>query len=245
MHLKDTIPYGYCHCGCGEKTSIIQRSNLPRGLVKGEPRLYLKGHHRRKPVIDGRRECSRCHTWVPLNEFVQHSGHTSGVGSWCKACVNQDSRRFREENPGRTKFFRARYKAANRDAVLRKKREHARKSASSVRETLRRWRENNPDRVRAQKWRRKSRETGCFSSDEWSDLKQRYGNRCLCCGRDDVSLTVDHVVPVSRGGSNDIVNIQPLCQSCNSKKGTRIIDFRMRPHTQLALGDSHAPPEGT
>jgi hypothetical protein len=38
------IPYGYCHCGCGNKTKISPKTCTSKGWVKGEPRKYLQGH---------------------------------------------------------------------------------------------------------------------------------------------------------------------------------------------------------
>lgn len=64
--------------------------------------------------------------------------------------------------------------------------------------------------------------------DEWESIKARYGNRCLCCGRTepDISLTMDHVVPISRGGKHEAGNIQPLCGRCNCLKWATMRDFR-------------------
>jgi len=67
---------------------------------------------------------------------------------------------------------------------------------------------------------------GKIMASEWRRLCKKFGNKCLCCGRSDVKLTLDHIVPLSHGGSNTIDNAQPLCNSCNSRKGTRTIDFR-------------------
>ena len=51
---------------------------------------------------------------------------------------------------------------------------------------------------------------------------QRDGYACLTCGsRSD--LTIDHVHAVSLGGSNDPSNLRPLCRSCNSSKGARVL----------------------
>lgn len=48
----------------------------------------------------------------------------------------------------------------------------------------------------------------------------RDGYQCLSCGcRSD--LTVDHVMPESKGGPTEINNLQTLCRSCNSKKGVK------------------------
>lgn len=49
----------------------------------------------------------------------------------------------------------------------------------------------------------------------------RCGNVCLHCGATE-DLTIDHIVPRVRGGTNDPENLQVLCRSCNSKKGDRM-----------------------
>lgn len=41
------VPYGYCHCGCGRKTTIATHTNPARGSRKGQPTKYLRGHGRR------------------------------------------------------------------------------------------------------------------------------------------------------------------------------------------------------
>ena len=49
---------------------------------------------------------------------------------------------------------------------------------------------------------------------------ERDGYRCKQCGTNK-HLTVDHINPISRGGSDDFDNLQTLCRSCNSRKGAR------------------------
>ena len=92
-------------------------------------------------------------------------------------------------------------------------------------------RQKNPEKYREAsrigRVKRRARMRGAYSASyDFIKLCQRYGNKCLACGRSDVALTVDHVVPLSRGGTDTEDNIQPLCFSCNASKGTKTADYR-------------------
>lgn len=48
----------------------------------------------------------------------------------------------------------------------------------------------------------------------------RDGNKCSYCNSKE-NLTIDHIIPSSRGGGNDFLNLVCCCISCNTKKGNR------------------------
>lgn len=57
-----------------------------------------------------------------------------------------------------------------------------------------------------------------------NDLRQRVyerdGHRCVFCGSA-ADLTIDHIVPVSKGGANNLENLCALCWPCNNQKRAR------------------------
>lgn len=44
------IPFGYCHCGCGQLTAIAKWNRSDRGHIKGQPMRFIRGHGARRPV---------------------------------------------------------------------------------------------------------------------------------------------------------------------------------------------------
>lgn len=69
---------------------------------------------------------------------------------------------------------------------------------------------------------------GSYTPHQWYELCKFYDFHCLRCEVqfDFEQLTLDHIKPISRGGTSYIYNLQPLCDPCNKIKGTQEIDFR-------------------
>lgn len=70
---------------------------------------------------------------------------------------------------------------------------------------------------------------GKHSFLEWELLKAQYNWVCPDCKKQEpkIKLSIDHIIPLSKGGSDNIENIQPLCRGCNSKKHTKIIKYEL------------------
>lgn len=58
--------------------------------------------------------------------------------------------------------------------------------------------------------------------DQWSAMCREYDHRCAYCGKLS-RLEREHVVPLFRGGADDVTNVVPSCRSCNASKGTKLV----------------------
>ena len=85
------------------------------------------------------------------------------------------------------------------------------------------WSKNKSNRLK----KVKNKNGGSHTWGEWENLEAQYNWTCPCCKRKEpeITLTEDHIIPLSAGGSDNIENIQPLCKNCNCKKHTKIIKY--------------------
>jgi 5-methylcytosine-specific restriction endonuclease McrA len=120
----------------------------------------------------------------------------------------------------------------NAERISKNRRDYYKKNKDKEKNQHLEWLKKNKDVnvIYANRRRtKKNNNGGDHTLEEWNNLKKKYNYTCLCCGKKEpeIKLTIDHVVPLSKGGRNEIGNIQPLCKSCNSSKRTRSTDYRV------------------
>ena len=90
-------------------------------------------------------------------------------------------------------------------------------------ETCRLWRANNPDQLRVQRNIRQKRiGLAMYTADDLQWIRVMQGDRCVYCKVALVNRSeLDHILPLARGGKNNLYNLQFLCKSCNARKHIR------------------------
>lgn len=86
---------------------------------------------------------------------------------------------------------------------------------------------SRPCARRLAKRRRRAREHGAHGSWTWSEfmrIARKFDYCCAYCGIKPDRLDPDHVVPLSRGGSDSPANLLPTCFMCNSSKCAMTLD---------------------
>ncbi len=68
-----------------------------------------------------------------------------------------------------------------------------------------------------------------LTNDQWLSILNFYGNRCAYCKSTD-KITMDHVVPVAKGGQHCQENVIPACLSCNCRKQDLDLDTFLSRH---------------
>lgn len=139
---------------------------------------------------------------------------------------------YRTKNEEALKKSKARYRAENKENIKAKKRQEYKDNRDKYLARVRAWMLENPEKRRqnALNWWRNHPEAaharrnaeGSFTADDIARIRNAQKNRCAICRCILINrprfIHIDHIVAVTKGGTNWPKNLQLLCQSCNGSK---------------------------
>lgn len=164
-----------------------------------------------------------------------------GYNIYCKKCIRLKSQKIRDLYPEKNRKWQLDYAKKNRkvksqkdlkryylkkEEILFKNKEYRKNNYNKKIEIERASRAKNKEKNRPFKNARQSIRNRLISNSSYviidKDLKRIYQQPCFNCGAID-NQSLDHKIPLSRGGEHKIGNIITLCQPCNSSKYSKTI----------------------
>lgn len=143
--------------------------------------------------------CSKCGLSLPPESFFTSNKY------YCKSCIASDTKKYRSTERG-------------------KQLNNTRRLTPKYREQGKKYLQTGKGKASIARYVYKRKQLSKFAistltQTEWKELKEQYNQCCAYCCKHTDRLTMDHIIPISKGGTHTKENIVPACKSCNSSKG--------------------------
>ncbi len=160
--------------------------------------------------------CPTCRVEKTADFFGTNPGSKDGLRNECKDCRNIKTRHKYKTDP------------AFKESESIRAAQNYLEDKEYILNRTKKWSKENPDKKVEQRHRRQARLYGQIEFDLPKDfiklLKESQNNSCAYCSRNDVKLTVEHMLPLSRGGKHCFVNIVLACTTCNFSKHNKTLE---------------------
>lgn len=191
----------------------------------------------------GQKKCNICLIWKNECDFYINKKNKDLLLGKCKVCsiiknrenlkknnilIKKKSRiKYRENNNFRDNMlkYQKKYRFINKEKTLK----YAKEYRNINKEKIKLYKKTEKGNILCRQidFLRRTKIKERITYEQWEKIFYKFGKQCLNCGTKE-NITIDHIIPLSIGGRNILENIQILCKSCNSKKYTKIIDYRTK-----------------
>ena len=168
------------------------------------------------------KRCTKCGETQPLSSFHKYRLAADGLQFHCRECQHRAYVIRYEKKKEHILAINAAYRLANPEKVATRKAKYFQAHKDNYNRDLRAWRKkhwqhhyiNHLEKRRALI---RGATVSDFTKSEWLEILKDHGYLCTYCGSTS-KLTMDHIVPLSKGGAHTKQNITPACRPCNSRK---------------------------
>ncbi|MCK5643341.1 MAG: HNH endonuclease [Gammaproteobacteria bacterium] len=156
---------------------------------------------------------------LPITEFHNDRSRPDGLYSYCKECNYKNSRKYIEKQPGYYAEYQRQYRLGHLEKLRAYGREHSKKRYQQNKHLWLEYCRTRRARVRAN--------GEALTLAAWRRRLNQIGEKCIYCGAPYESI--DHIIPVSKSGSDATENLVPSCLTCNlSKYNLNVLEWFAR-----------------
>lgn len=175
--------------------------------------------------------CTKCNVSKSIDHFYKDKNYKDGHRNSCIDCFKENVKSAYYVNREKKLAYQANYYRANSENAIEYAREWRKNNPDKTRQYHKEYFEKNKDqekvrmRLKESKRRALKKNNGTFYISK-KEIDKILSSKCIICEKQE-NITLDHIVPISRGGSHSIGNIQPMCLECNTKKINKtMVEFK-------------------
>jgi 5-methylcytosine-specific restriction endonuclease McrA len=179
--------------------------------------------------------CKKCLADKAADQFTNDRSRKDGKYPYCKICVKSIAKSHYQNNREKILLKAAVFRNNNRQYLRQKYASYYLRNKETQKDAIKDWQKRNKHKLQEYATKRRSSlQAKVFRVSE-KELQRLLSLPCCYC-QTSSSDTIEHIIPLARGGSHGIGNLAGACRSCNSsKKDKTIMEFRLWKSNQIVI----------
>lgn len=165
------------------------------------------------------KKCTKCGKILPLTSYNKDRSKKDNLSSSCKECIRKKDREIYCKNPQKKYEQVINYQRKTR--LINKYKPYNSKYYSSEKS-------KEKKKIRDEKrhmLEKKANAVVPLTKEYRKEIYDKFNGKCAYCGVEcGEKYHIDHIVPLCKGGTNEIDNLSLSCPMCNWKKGKKLVD---------------------
>lgn len=230
-------------CGVEKPLGEFCKAKLGKYGVRGECKACMREYQTRyRAENKDKRRSWQCQ-WRQRNPEYQAKYYAKNRDKWLAyyAKYYAENRDIKLEYAAK---YRARYRAENRDKERKRKAKYYAENKDKRLAYTKRWQRANPDKRHASKHRRRARKLGNGGTHTAAEMREQFTRQKGICYYCDHKLIHpfqpkpktttkrvahwEHIIPLARGGRNDLSNLVWACMDCNLSKHDKLLGIEWK-----------------
>jgi len=166
--------------------------------------------------------CNYCKEDKPIDQFPRYEKTKWKI---CALCLKERNKAYYQKNKDRYKERGRKWQDENKERIAKKRRDYYLENRERLKAYQKEWKKRNPDLHKRHKTKRRAIKMQ-VETEVWTheEIAAQGTGLCPYCGKeigfvyDSEIMQIDHMIPLSRGGSDLTENLEPVCCECNLKK---------------------------